>query len=64
MLAGCFALAVTLFFVTGPAARYAAGLSAFRSEAEMLIVAASGAAVYGVVLLAGLAVAGLRLRRL
>ncbi len=64
VLGGCAALAATVFFTTGPAARYAAGLSAFRSEAEMLIVAGAGAAAYGVVLLAGFAIAGLRLRRL
>ncbi len=63
VLAGSALLAVVLI-AAGPAiARWASSLPALRNEAELFATAAAGALAYGAVLLVGLRIAGLRLRR-
>ena len=49
-----FALALFALAATWPAARFCAGLPRFQNEAELVLLLAAGAIVYGVVLGAGL----------
>ncbi|HMF05672.1 MAG TPA: murein biosynthesis integral membrane protein MurJ [Methylocella sp.] len=62
--AASFALAVFALFAAAPAQRSAAGFGNFANVAGLLLLGASGALVYALILFAGLRIAGVRLRRL
>lgn len=57
------ALAAFALFAAAPVERLAAGLGRFADASELIILGLAGAVVYGVVLLIGLRVFGVRLRR-
>ncbi|WP_349371295.1 murein biosynthesis integral membrane protein MurJ [Salinarimonas sp.] len=62
-LAGTILLALAVFALRDPAAAFAARLPALEAEAHLALLAAAGGLVYGVVVLAGLKVARVRLAR-
>jgi putative peptidoglycan lipid II flippase len=57
------ALSAFALFTAAPAERLAAGLGRFADASELLVLGLGGALVYGLVLLIGLRVFGVRLRR-
>ena len=56
-------LALFAFFGEAPAARLAAALPRWRAEAQVALLGAAGAALYGIALLAGLKLLKVRLPR-
>ena len=59
-----FALAVFALFAAAPFQHMTAGLGRFANVMDLMLLGLSGAAIYALILFAGLQLAGVRLRRL
>ena len=62
--AGASALAVFALFAAAPFRHMTAGLGRFANVMDLMLLGLSGAAIYALILFAGLQLAGVRLRRL